>query len=210
MEGGAQCLGDRQPPVQPSRWSSLAQPHPRSETGSCIPASEKTLDCKCHRCRRGFPGGSPADPALPVSPSLSARKFPSGPRGLPSPPHCHPQHLEALRRGRCLVPRFPASRSVATGPGEGSLAPSGGRPRGGAWSPAVQPPSGGGGASGVQMRSGWRRARTVVEKRSRSPRVAQGAGPRGYAQPVSSRPPDPRSATHRISVRSVAGVHLAL
>lgn len=40
VEGGAQCLQDPQPPVQPSRGSLQAQPHPRSETVSSVLASE--------------------------------------------------------------------------------------------------------------------------------------------------------------------------
>lgn len=110
----------------------------------------------------GFPqgksGGSrPAHLSIPEREGKQ-RKFPGDPR-RPS------QYLEAVGRGRWLLPGF-----RETGVGTESGEPSGGRPRGGAWRPAVWSQSGGGGARGVQLRSGWSRARTAAEKRSRNRR----------------------------------------
>lgn len=127
---------------------------------------------------RGKSGGSrPAHLSIPEREGRQ-KKFPGGPRRLS-------QYLEAVGRGRWLLPGF-----RATGVGAGSGAPSGGRPRGGAWGPAVRSQSGRGGASGIQMRSGWSRARTAAEKRGRSRREAQGARRPGHAAPVSSGRPD--------------------
>lgn len=163
MEGGAQCLRDPQPPVQPSQGSPLAQPHPRSETVSSVLASEMLWTANVihdEGFSRGKSDGSgPAHLSIPEQERRQG-KFPGG-------PHLRPQHLGAHRRGRRLVPRVPAIRSVATPVRTGSCAPSRGRPRAGPWSPAVQPQRGGGGASSA--RCGWGGARLGSRLRSAAP-----------------------------------------
>lgn len=132
MEGGAQCLRGPQPRVRQSCGSPLAQPHPRSETVSSALVSELLWTANVIRAEgfsRGKSDGSrPAHLSIPEQ-GRRKSKFPGG-------PHRRPQHLGVHRRGRRLVLRFPATRSVATPVGTGSCAPSRGRPRGGALVPS--------------------------------------------------------------------------
>lgn len=147
------------------------------------------------------------DPAPPTSPSQSVEED----RGSSRAVHTVARSISG-RTGveRRLVPRVPVTRSVATPVRTGSCAPSRGRPRGGALVPSCAGSARRGRSQQRQMRPGWRRARTPAEKRSPGHQEAEGAEPRGHEHSVSSPRPDAGSAPRGITVRSVAGVGLAL
>lgn len=152
---------------------------------------------------RGFPAESPTDPSSPISLFQSVEED----RGSSRVVHTVARkHLGAHRSGRRLVPRVPATRSVATG----SCAPSRGRPRGGALVPSCAASASWGRNQQRQMRPGWRRAPTLAEKRNPGHQEAEGAEPPGQEHSVSSRRLDARSAHCGITVRFVTGVCLAL
>lgn len=205
MGGGAQCLRDTQPPVQPSgpRWRSHT--HAQKWFLSVL-ASEMLWTANVTRTE-GFSRGKSDGSLPPISPSQSMEKV----RGSSRVIHTVARSISgAHRSGRKLVPRVPATRSVATPVRTGSCAPSRGRPRGGALVPSCAASAGRGRSQQRQRRVGWRWAPTPAEKSSPGGQEAEGAEPPGHEPSVSSRRLDAGSAHHKITVRFVTGVCLAL